>query len=247
LRPITLSFTTADAVQAAWYQFFQHLEIRVTHLTIYDCDGTLIDSERLVAKVCLQTIHGLGMTHWTIDKYYNSFVGMPGHVGWGKVRDELGRPLPEELNAHVDKEISRLMRTELLVLPGVRNAIETIGGPRCVASSTPRDDLLNNMRHVELDDLFGLNIFSASQVERAKPAPDVFLFASAQMGFLSKDCIVIEDSIPGVQAARSAGMKVIGYTGASHDPVLMRQRLLETGALCVASHMDELPGLVKKI
>jgi HAD superfamily hydrolase (TIGR01509 family) len=219
-------------------------ENHVSRLTIFDCDGTLIDSERLVAKVCLQAIHQLGLSHWSMEKYYSSFVGMPGHVGWATVSKELGSPLPKGLNEEVDAMIADLMKTELEVLPGVRDAVARIGGPRCVASSTPKQDLLANIGFVGLDDLFAPHIFSASQVSRAKPAPDVFLFSASQMGFDPKDCIVIEDSVPGVLAARRAGMNVIGYTGAAHDPVVMRQKLLESGACEVASHMDHVPELV---
>jgi HAD superfamily hydrolase (TIGR01509 family) len=215
----------------------------VASLTIYDCDGTLIDSERVVAKVCLKAIHNLGMD-WTMQKYYSSFVGMPGHVGWAKVAEELGRPLPAGLNDIVNAEIIRLFETELVVLPGVRNAIERIGGPRCVASSTPKHDLVTNIKMTGLDDLFGKSIFSASEVKRAKPAPDVFLFAACQMGYDPEQCIVIEDSVPGVLAARRAGMLVLGYTGAAHDPDLMRKNLLSSGASAVAAHMDEVPEFV---
>jgi beta-phosphoglucomutase-like phosphatase (HAD superfamily) len=119
-----------------------------------------------------------------------------------------------------------------------------INGHRCVASSTPQPHLTNNIRLVGLDDLFGSNIFSASQVRRAKPAPDVFLFSASQMGHDPQDCIVIEDSVPGVLAARRAGMRVIGFNGAAHDPALMDSRLREAGAIDVVSHMDHLPKLV---
>jgi HAD superfamily hydrolase (TIGR01509 family) len=217
----------------------------VPDLIIYDCDGTLIDSERLVARICMEEIHALGLMHWTMDRYFASFVGMPGHVGWGKVADDLGRGLPEGLNASVDARILALMRTELETLPGARDAIVTIGGNRCVASSTSQPHLTDNIRHVGLHDLFGDHIFSASQVRRAKPAPDVFLFSASQMGHDPKDCIVVEDSVPGAIAGSRAGMKVIGFTGAAHDPDLMHQRLLEAGAVSVASHMNELPTLVR--
>jgi HAD superfamily hydrolase (TIGR01509 family) len=220
-------------------------ENHVSRLTIFDCDGTLIDSERLVAKVCLQAIHGLGLSDWTMEKYYASFVGMPGHVGWSKVSEELGRPLPDGLNDSVNAEIMHLMKTELAVLPGVRDAVTRIGGMRCVASSTPIDHLLANMRYAALDDLFGPHIFSASQVRRAKPAPDVFLFSASQMGFDPKDCLVVEDSVPGVLAAKRAGMRVVGYTGSAHDPAGMREKLLGSGAFDVAAHMEELPDLVR--
>jgi HAD superfamily hydrolase (TIGR01509 family) len=213
-------------------------------LIIYDCDGTLIDSERLVAIVCMEEIHALGLTDWTLDRYYASFVGMPGHVGWSRVAEALGRPLDEAFQAKVDERIFALFSTDLVALPGVRDAVNAIGGDRCVASSTPLGHLCANIRHAGLHDLFGEHVFSASQVRRAKPAPDVFLFAASQMGHDPKECIVIEDSVPGVLAARRAGMTVIGYTGAAHDPTGMTHRLREAGAMAVAPHMDALPKLV---
>jgi HAD superfamily hydrolase (TIGR01509 family) len=216
-------------------------------LIIYDCDGTLIDSERLVATVCMSAIHQLGLTHWTLDRYYGAFVGMPAHVGWGIVRNDLGKELPENFNKTIDAQITRLFESELQALPGVRQAIESIAGNRAVASSTPKLELTQNIRRANLHDLFGEHVFSASQVRRAKPAPDVFLFTASQMGHDVKDCLVIEDSVPGVIAARRAGMTVIGYTGAAHDPLLMNRRLHEAGALTVAAHMNELPALVKAI
>jgi HAD superfamily hydrolase (TIGR01509 family) len=215
-------------------------------LIIYDCDGTLIDSERLVAKVCMAEIHALGLTHWTTDRYFASFVGMPGHVGWKAVAEDLGRPLPSGLNARVDARILELIASELEVIPGVREAVSAISGHRCVASSTPQPHLSDNIRIAGLHDLFGDHVFSASQVRRAKPAPDVFLFSASQMGHDPQRCLVVEDSVPGVLAARRAGMTVIGFTGAAHDPEAMTGRLLSAGAASVAGHMDQLPDLVRK-
>jgi HAD superfamily hydrolase (TIGR01509 family) len=215
-------------------------------LIIYDCDGTLIDSERVVAEVCLEAIHGLGLTDWTMDRYVEAFVGMPGHVGWGRVWRELGREMPRAFNDGVDERIFAGLRDKLEVLPGVREAIMALDGPRCVASSTPLAGLQANIIQVGLHDLFGDNVFSASQVRRAKPAPDVFLFAASQMGHDPKDCIVIEDSVPGVTGAVRAGMQVIGYTGAAHDPAGMAEKLTAAGVRQVASHMRDLPALVRE-
>lgn len=219
----------------------------MNRLVIYDCDGTLIDSERLVARVCMAEIHGLGLTHWTMDRYFSTFVGMPGAVGWGEVARDLGRPLPEAFNARVDAAIDLLFEAELAAIDGVRAAVTTIGGERCVASTTAQPYLSQNIRIAGLDDLFGTAVFSASQVRRPKPAPDVFLFAASQMGHDPRDCIVVEDSAPGVTAARRAGMTVIGFTGAAHDPLAMAGRLRECGAAAVAAHMNELPDLVAEL
>ncbi len=214
-------------------------------LIIYDCDGTLVDSERLVAKVCLEEIHRLGLTHWTMDRYVHEFVGMPGHVGWGTVFRELGRPVEPGFNDDVDARIIAQFATDLEVLPGVRETVTALDQPRCVASSTRLDHLRERIRQMGLDDLFGDSVFSASQVRRAKPAPDVFLFAASQMGHDPGDCLVVEDSVPGVLAARRAGMTVVGFTGAAHDAAGMRDRLAAAGAATVIHAMAELPPVVQ--
>ncbi|MGL4634708.1 MAG: HAD family hydrolase [Beijerinckiaceae bacterium] len=214
-------------------------------LTIYDCDGTLIDSERIVAQVCLEVIHGLGLSDWTMDQYVSTFVGMPGEVGWAAVRSAYGKDFSAGFNDAVDLEINRRLAETDIVLPGVRDAILAIGGMRCVASSSGPEHLRLNIGRAGLQDLFEGNVFSAKQVSRAKPAPDVFLFAACQMGHDPMHCLVIEDSVPGVLAARRAGMQVIGYTGAAHNADIMQRNLREAGAFEVVGHMDALPAVVR--
>jgi HAD superfamily hydrolase (TIGR01509 family) len=213
-------------------------------LIIYDCDGTLVDSERLVADICLAEIHRLGLTHWTMDRYVASFVGMPGHVGWATVWNELGSIMPNGFSDMVDTQIIERFSRDLELLPDTRETVAALDLPRCVASSTRHDHLVERIAQVGLDDLFGSNVFSVTQVSRAKPAPDVFLFAASQMGHDPKDCIVIEDSVPGVIAGVRAGMNVLGFTGAAHDPVLMAGKLKAAGATAIASHMRDIPKLV---
>ncbi len=214
-------------------------------LTIYDCDGTLIDSERLVAEVCIAEIHGLGLTHWTMDRYFASFVGMPGHVGWSKVEDDLGAPLPEGLNARVDARLEHLFATRLTAIDGVRDA--------------RFDDRRRALRRIEL----GAAVPHPEHPHRRAARPlrrrDLFRLAGAPRqarprrlpvrgvadGHDPKDCIVIEDSVPGVTAARRAGMRVIGFTGVAHDQAIMEGLLKEAGALGVAASMAELPALVR--
>jgi HAD superfamily hydrolase (TIGR01509 family) len=219
----------------------------MTGLVIYDCDGTLIDSERIVAKVCLSAIHELGLTSWTMDDYVRSFVGMPGMVGWGKVREALGRDFPAGFNDVIDAEIDARFASETLAIPGVREAVDAIGGARCVASTTRIDHLRKNIRLAGLHDLFGEAVYSASQVRRPKPAPDVFLHAASQMGHDPCDCIVIEDSLPGARGAIRAGMRVVGFTGVAHAPDVMADRLLAEGVAAVARGMAELPEVVGRL
>jgi HAD superfamily hydrolase (TIGR01509 family) len=212
-------------------------------LIIYDCDGTLIDTETICVEECLAAIRSLGMD-WSVDRYVETFVGIPAAIGWSMVEKSYGQPFPEGFTAAVDARIHARFLTDMRVLPGVRSAVEAIGGPRCVASSTALPSLTRNLHTAGLADLFGPAVFSASQVKRGKPAPDVFLFAASQMGYDPAYCVVIEDSAPGVEAARRAGMTVLGYLGAAHDRDRTAGRLSAAGAAVLFEHMDDLPGLI---
>jgi beta-phosphoglucomutase-like phosphatase (HAD superfamily) len=125
--------------------------------------------------------------------------------------------------------------------------VTAVEGPRSVASSTSLNPLRRNLTTAGLIDLFDPHVFSASQVARGKPHPDVFLFAAEQMGMAPERCLVIEDSVPGVLAARAARMPVVGFTGVSHNRERTRARLAEAGAFAVIDHMDEWPAMVRRL
>ena len=215
-----------------------------SRLIIYDCDGTLVETETIYAEECLAAFKQLGLAGWSMDRYVDTFVGIPADTGWGFIEREYGGPLPEGFRAAVNAGIHKRFETGLSEVQGARAAVEALGGPRCIASSTRLEPLIKNVARAGLSDLFAPSIFSASQVKRGKPAPDVFLFAASQMGFDPGHCLVIEDSVPGVIAARRAGMKAIGFTGVAHDAPRMAARLAEAGALSVISAMAELPAAV---
>jgi HAD superfamily hydrolase (TIGR01509 family) len=216
-------------------------------LIIYDCDGTLIDTETIYAEINLKAYHRLGLTHWTMDSYVDAMVGIPVAAGRKILEADYGGPLPADFEAGIEREVHRRFTEELQSLPGVRNAVSLIEGPRCVASSTSLVPLKRNLATAGLIDLFDPHVFSASQVSRGKPHPDVFLFSAESMGARPANCLVIEDSVPGVLAARAAGMPVIGFTGVAHDRARISARLKEAGAMAVIDHMAEWPAMVKAV
>lgn len=216
-------------------------------LVIYDCDGTLIDTETIYAEINLSAYHSIGLTHWTMDSYVDAMVGIPVAAGRRILEADYGGPLPPDFEDSIEREVTRRFLEELKSLPGVRQAVNAIDGPRCVASSTSLQPLKRNLATAGLIDLFDPHVFSASQVSRGKPHPDVFLFAAETMGARPERCLVIEDSVPGVLAARSAGMPVIGFTGVAHDKQRIAARLKEAGAIAVIGHMDEWPAMVQAI
>jgi len=216
-------------------------------LIIYDCDGTLIDTETIYAEINLKAYHGIGLTHWTMTSYVDAMVGIPVSEGRKILEREYGGPLPSDFEESIEREAVQRMLTDLRSLPGVREAVASIGGSSCVASSTSLGPLRRNLANAGLIDLFDPHVFSASQVSRGKPHPDVFLFAAETMGVQPERCLVIEDSVPGVLAARAAGMMVVGFTGVAHDRARIAARLADAGAAMVIDHMDEWPSTVAAI
>jgi len=211
-------------------------------LVIYDCDGTLIDSETLYSEVSLVLCHEIGLTQWTVEDYNANLIGIPLVDGFKVIEAALGRPLPPDFEDRIEDGVAARLEAELRALPGVHEALSVLAGRRCVASSTSLEPLRRNLGLAGLLDLFDPHVFSASQVARGKPAPDVFLFAAAQMGAEPGRCLVLEDSVPGVQAARAAGMQVAGFTGTAHDKERVRQRLMAAGAAAVIDDYREWPG-----
>lgn len=211
-------------------------------LVIYDCDGTLIDSETLYGEVSLVLCREIGLTQWTLADYNAHLVGIPLVDGFKAIEAALGRPLPADFESRIEDGVAARLEAELRALPGVHEALAALAGRRCVASSTSLAPLRRNLGLAGLLDLFDPHVFSASQVARGKPAPDVFLFAAAQMGAEPERCLVLEDSVPGVQAARAAGMQVAGFTGTAHDKQRVRERLLAAGAAAVIDDFRDWPG-----
>lgn len=207
-------------------------------LVIFDCDGVLIDSEIVAARLEAEAITALGLP-MTAETICSRFAGTTTKEVWQTLERELGRPLPpgffENHLAHVREVFSR----ELEAIPGARAALEALDRPYCVASSTRLPALVDNLATCGLVDLLDGRVFSASQVKRAKPAPDVFMFAASQMGADPADCLVIEDSVAGVTAARRAGMRVVGFTGGSHVTPGHAERLVAAGATAIFGHMRE--------
>lgn len=212
-------------------------------LVIFDCDGVLIDSEILVARAEAAAITSLGLPT-TAEEICRRFTGVTTREVWATLERELGRPLPRGFFEAHQADVRDLFARELQAIAGVREAVTTLGLPYCVASSTHMPALVTNLGTVGLVDLFAPFIFSASQVKRPKPAPDVFLYAASQMGADPADCLAIEDSALGVSAARRAGMRVIGFLGGAHVGPGHGDRLTAAGAEVLFSAMSDLSTVI---
>lgn len=215
-------------------------------LTIFDCDGTLIDSEGIASSVCAEALSALGVPYSTA-MFAERYAGMPARATWDHIRATYNVAFPDGFNDAINREIHRRLDAEVLAVEGARAAVAAVEGPRCVASSTGLVQLRRNLTTAGLIDLFGDHVFSVSQVRRGKPAPDVFLYAASQMGADPAETIVIEDTVAGVTAARRAGMRVIGFTGANHGGPGLDDRLRSAGAIAIVAAMAELPPLLGRM
>jgi HAD superfamily hydrolase (TIGR01509 family) len=164
-----------------------------------------------------------------------------------EIEAELGHPIPADTGARMKALLFERFRRELRLVAGVKDAIAHLSGALCVASSSSPERIARSLEVTGLAPLFAEHIFSAEQVAEGKPAPDLFLFAAKSMGAMPRETIVIEDSTPGVLAARRARMAVIGFAGASHADDALAAALHAAGADAVLTSMADLPGTVEKL
>ena len=208
-------------------------------LTIFDCDGVLVDSE-LIALRLLSDMMGEFGTPMSVDACRDAFMGRHADDIVRGIEARVGRALPGEGPRLRERMLARLRR-ELVPVPGTACALAQLSGPRCVASSSDPARIRLTLELTGLAGFFGARIFSGTEVARGKPAPDLFLHAAATMATSPADCVVIEDSVLGVQAGIAAGMPVIGFTGGAHAYRGFAERLRDAGAGRIVAHMDELP------
>lgn len=212
-------------------------------MIIFDCDGVLVDSEILSNAIDAELMTGAGHPI-TAQDLIRTWIGRPKREIWASIASERGAPWPEGLIEEADARLLRAIDTELRAVEGVAEALRRIDPPLAVASSSALPKLRRSLERCGLLHAFDPHVYSASQVARGKPAPDVFLFAAAQSGVAPGACLVIEDSVAGVTAALAAGMRAIGFTGGRHTYPGHGERLLEAGALEIVSHMRDLPARV---
>ncbi len=187
-------------------------------LIIFDCDGVLVDSETLSTATTARLLTGIG---FPIDAegVAERFLGHSLKHLLETVGREMGRPVPDGFIEQVRAEIGEAFRRELQPIPGIAALLEQLhrqGRRRCVASSSMPDRIRLSLSLTGLLPFLEPHLFSASMVSRGKPAPDLFLHAAQAMGVDPARCLVIEDSLAGVLAAKAAGMRVVGFVGGSH-------------------------------
>lgn len=209
-------------------------------LIIFDCDGVLTDSERLAIKVDMAIMDELGLSLREAD-VIELLMGRSDLETRREIEARLGRALPDTWQQEVDRRYREAFAAELTPVPGVVDALAQVRLRTCVASSATHQHLHYTLEMTGLYESFRGRIFSAEDVAAGKPAPDVFLHAAAQMGSAPERCLVVEDSVNGVRAARAAGMRVLAFGGG-----MTPKHLLAGSDTVVFERMCELPSLIER-
>jgi HAD superfamily hydrolase (TIGR01509 family) len=211
-------------------------------MIIFDCDGVLVDSELIKCEVVAQHLAPLGISI-TARTILERFTGVPEREMYRTLSSETGATIPAEHIAQIHAlKISHCeAKGAALAMPGIHECLDELRGAAvCVASSSSPDMLEHLLRQARLWDRFAPNIFSAAQVKRGKPAPDLFLLAAQRMGVAPEPCVVVEDSLAGVAAAKAAAMTPIGFAGGCHCGPDHADRLRRAGAGPVFTTMASL-------
>ena len=214
-----------------------------TRLVIFDCDGVLVDSEAIACRVDAELLTSLGFPVGFED-FRDRYVGISTATMCADIEARFGRRLPADIARRLLDAVLDAFEAELAPIPGIPDALRAIDAPRCVASSSDPPRIRRSLEIAGLLGLFDPHLFSATMVARGKPAPDIFLHAASAMGAAPRDCVVVEDSVPGVQAARAAGMRVLGFVGGGHCGPGHGARLAAAGAELAFDDMTDLPRLI---
>ncbi|WP_377511860.1 HAD family hydrolase [Octadecabacter sp. R77987] len=184
-------------------------------LVIFDCDGVLIDSEGISARVLIDALADLGVVV-DLAHFSSHFVGRSFPTVAKTIREAFSVTLPDDFEAQYRARLLDAFGKELTVTQGVCDVLDAIRHPICVATSSSPPRVKWSLELAGLTSYFGGAVFTASEVRNGKPAPDLFLHTAAKMGVEPSRCLVIEDSLPGVNAGLAAGMPVIRYIGGTH-------------------------------
>lgn len=186
-----------------------------TDLVIFDCDGVLIDSEAISARMLVAEMAQRGIS---IDMDYvaRHFLGRSYPIVLSTIRKDFDVDLPDSFEEGYRLRLLERFETELVIMPGILEVLTALDRPFCLATSSSAPRVKRSLEIVGLTELFADRITTASEVAHGKPAPDLFFRAAEKMGVQADRTLVVEDSANGVAAARAAGMRVWQFFGGTH-------------------------------
>ena len=217
---------------------------------IFDCDGVLVDSEIITTKHFIKHLRAIGY-HISIEDAIKRFTGISAKMVYEAISKETGIIFTPEQIDHIQSQVHHSLHAEVAAISGIPELLSTLeknNSQTCVASSGTLDKINKSLRVTGLIKYFhDQTIFSVQNVEKGKPAPDLFLFAAKKMGYDPKDCIVVEDSLAGIEAAIAANMRVIGFLGGSHAHYDWYKLKMGTYNIPIAQNSVELAKILTEL
>ncbi len=209
-------------------------------LVIFDCDGVLVNSERITTEVFAKVLEEECGLAPGFDVLVEKFMGQSSQKCLAIIEDMLGHKPPADLQVRYQSEIKKALQESVTSMHGIEEVLSEIAIPYCVASGGSHEKMRTTLGKSNLLDKFEDKLFSTSDVERGKPYPDIFLHAAEKMSCSDLNrCLVVEDSPIGVAAGVAAGMVVFGFAD-----LVKEQDLIDSGAHHI---IKELANLVKEI
>lgn len=212
-------------------------------LVIFDCDGVLVDSEIIAARVEADLLTAAGY-EISAEEIAETYSGLTFKDIMLRIEEVAGIPLQASMLDEADRLVDERLKRDVRAIEGVREAVLGVTWPRCICSNSTQERLNLTLSATGLKPLFAPHIFSSFDTpsQKPKPAPDVYLYAADKMGARPQKTFVIEDSVHGVHGAKAAGMRVVGFTGASHSFPGHADLLTEAGAETVIRRWSDLKG-----
>lgn len=215
-------------------------------VVIFDCNGVLVDSEPIVFAVLADALSRIGIS-LSATELTRQFHGRRPADVFGTLARNGQRTLPLDFPDTVAADTLRRLRAELRPVAHAAHALTWIRGPKAVASSSPIDRVRISLEVTGLLRYFEPRLFSASETARGKPAPDLFLLVAKRLNVAPAECIVVEDSVAGVAAAKAAGMRPIGFVGSSPSEGRLARDLTAAGARSVIADLRALKSAIVEL
>lgn len=215
-------------------------------LIVFDCDGVLVETELLANQCEVDALKTLGYS-FTLEEYVDIALGKQNQLVEAILKEQFNIELPVNFWNDLGIKQRMIFDSELTAVEGVIGAVSSLSLPTCVASSSSLARLHHTLGITGLLSYFEGRIYSTESVARGKPFPDIFLHVAKCMNVAPSDCIVIEDSLAGIEGALTAGMTVLAFGGGKHMTARMRQKLKKSGAHLFFDQMHDLNRLLMRL
>jgi HAD superfamily hydrolase (TIGR01509 family) len=214
-------------------------------LVIFDCDGVLLETELLANQAEVNALKNLGYSI-SLEDYIDLALGRHNQQVTLILKEKLGVNLSEQYWQEVILQQQQLFCEQLVPVEGIREVLQIITKRTCIASSSNMERLSYTLGITNILPYFENRIFSTELVVRGKPFPDIYLYSAKKMNVPANECIVIEDSLAGIEGALAAGMTVFAFGGGQHITSRIRDKLKASGAHLFFDNMYDLPSLLEQ-